>query len=285
MNFSLKLHHTLSFPSASAVETNNNNIYLIGDDSNKILLLNSEFDVLEEIVLFEFDGHRIPKKEKPDFEACTIIDNQLMIFGSGSLLPQRGFLYTYHLDNRTIEKTDLSKFYQTIHSKDKFDELNIEGLTTIDHQFLFFNRANNKQQNTLIIVENFFDSIQHLHEDVICRYVDIEIQALYDHVLGISGAAYSIEKDQLFITASAENTDNAYDDGEIIGSVLCIVDNASEKLKKEKLIIENYIILETIDDRLKKQKIESVSFFNDNIILVADNDNGKSEVFLLNIEQ
>lgn len=283
MKISLVAHKIFDYPSASAVELHNNHIYVIGDDSNKILLIGSDFEILREIRLFEFDENRIPKKDKPDFEACTIIDNQLMIFGSGSLLPQRGFLYTYHLDNGIIEKKDMSKFYQSIHLKEKIYELNIEGLTTINRQFLFFNRANNKQQNTLLIVENFLDLIRYPYQEVICSYIDIEIQPLYNHVLGISGVSYCKEEDQLFITASAENTDNAYDDGEIIGSVLCIVNNASKILKNKKLIIENYIILETIDHRLKKQKIESVSYQNKNIILVADNDNGKSEIFLLKI--
>jgi hypothetical protein len=69
-------------------------------------------------------------------------------------------------------------------------------------------------------------------------------------LLGISGACYDEKNDVLFLTASAEDTNNAYDDGEIIGSTLAIVYNAYQKLDNQSLeiVIDELIELDTIDN-------------------------------------
>ena len=76
---------------------------------------------------------------------------------------------------------------------------------------------------------------------------------------------------------------------EIIGSVLAIVENASKQINQSELVIDNYIELDIIDISFSKQKIESVCIVhsenkNFNLILVADNDDGKSVLFELNVE-
>ena len=93
----------------------------------------------------------------------------------------------------------------------------------------------------------------------------------------------------MYLTASAEDTDNAYDDGEIVGSVLYIIHNASSVFLQDKIVLNGPIILEEIDVTLSKQKIESVCVLSYNehstdLILVADNDNGKSELFMISID-
>lgn len=291
MKLSLELYKKIDYPSASAIEFYNNSFYLIGDDSNKMLCLNKQLNTISEIELFKYNGDRIPKKEKPDFEACTIINHQLFIFGSGSLLPQRGYLFVYNFNDKSLQKLDISDYYKHIISKNKIQELNIEGIANIKDVFLFFNRANNKQENKLIISYNFLRYAQ-LHSaknnEMDSAFIDIEIPTLDEHRLGISGAAYIEKEDRLYLTASAENTDNAYDDGEIIGSVLCIVENASSKIQNNKIVIADYIKLENVDNQFKHQKIESICLYNDDgvgkMLLVADNDNGQSELFLLTID-
>ncbi|QQR98475.1 MAG: hypothetical protein IPK18_02785 [Sphingobacteriales bacterium] len=286
MNITLKKYKSIDYSSGSALEFHHNVIYLIGDDSNKILCLNNGLDITSQIKLFDFDGDRIPKKDKPDFEACTILNNQLFIFGSGSKIPQRTLLYIFDIDTHQIAIKSLQSLYENMIATNDIQELNIEGITTINNSFLFFNRANNKQQNKLIILDDFNPNDL---ANTALKFVPIEIENFKGYQLGISGATYFPENDIMYLTASAEDTDNAYDDGEIVGSVLYIIHNASSVFLQDKIVLTNPIILEEIDVTLSKQKIESVCVLSYNehstdLILVADNDNGKSELFMISID-
>lgn len=286
MNITLKKYKSIDYSSGSALEFHHNVIYLIGDDSNKILCLNNGLDITSQIKLFDFDGDRIPKKDKPDFEACTILNNQLFIFGSGSKIPQRTLLYIFDIDTHQIAIKSLQSLYENMIATNDIQELNIEGITTINNSFLFFNRANNKQQNKLIILDDFNPNDL---ANTALKFVPIEIENFKGYQLGISGATYFPENDIMYLTASAEDTDNAYDDGEIVGSVLYIIHNASSVFLQDKIVLTNPIILEEIDVTLSKQKIESVCVLSYNehstdLILVADNDNGKSELFIISID-
>ena len=286
MNITLKKYKSIDYSSGSALEFHHNVIYLIGDDSNKILCLNNGLDITSQIKLFDFDGDRIPKKDKPDFEACTILNNQLFIFGSGSKIPQRTSLYIFDIDTQQIAIKSLQSLYENMIATNDIQELNIEGITTINNSFLFFNRANNKQQNKLIILDDFNPNDL---ANTALKFVPIEIENFKGYQLGISGATYFQENDIMYLTASAEDTDNAYDDGEIVGSVLYIIHNASSVFLQDKIVLNGPIILEEIDVTLSKQKIESVCVLSYNehstdLILVADNDNGKSELFIISID-
>jgi len=286
LNITLKKYKSIDYSSGSALEFHHNVIYLIGDDSNKILCLNNELDITSQIKLFDFDGDRIPKKDKPDFEACTILNNQLFIFGSGSKIPQRTSLYIFDIDTQQIAIKSLQSLYENMIATNDIQELNIEGITTINNSFLFFNRANNKQQNKLIILDDFNPNDL---ANTALKFVLIEIENFKGYQLGISGATYFQENDIMYLTASAEDTDNAYDDGEIVGSVLYIIHNASSVFLQDKIVLNGPIILEEIDVTLSKQKIESVCVLSYNehstdLILVADNDNGKSELFMISID-
>ena len=66
----------------------------------------------------------------------------------------------------------------------------------------------------------------------------ITIGKLNEINLGISGACYDEKNDILLLTASAEDTSNAYDDGEIIGSVIGVVYNAYQKLNSQEIVID-----------------------------------------------
>jgi hypothetical protein len=60
--------------------------YIIGDDSNKILCLNKKLKFVKILFYLSLMAIRIVKKDKPDFEACTIYNHNLLLFGSGSKL-------------------------------------------------------------------------------------------------------------------------------------------------------------------------------------------------------
>jgi len=286
MQIKLLAHKSIDYPSGSALEFYEGFLYLIGDDINYILMLDKNWNEVDRKLLFEFDGERIPKPKKPDLECAAMIGSKLYAFGSGSVSPQRDVVFVVDVLQNKVDKIDATPFYSTIRESGLLAEMNIEGFTDCKNKLLFFNRANTQQPNQLIITDK--DVLKN-KIPFLFKIIPIEIGFLNDISLGISGACYDEKNDILFLTSSAENTSNTYDDGEIIGSTLSIIYDAYKKLEDDKLVIDEVIELEKTDALFSKQKIESICMINriDNnytFNLVADNDDGKSVLFEITIE-
>lgn len=72
------------YSSASGIEFVNNKIYLIGDDANSILIVDSNFNTIDSISLYKYSEKRIPKAVKADLESMTILpDGNIFLCGSG----------------------------------------------------------------------------------------------------------------------------------------------------------------------------------------------------------
>lgn len=285
MELKFKRKIIIDYPSGSALEFHNKTLYVIGDDVNHILCLDEQWNEVNQLKLFEFNGNRIPKPDKPDLECATIINDMLYVIGSGSKSPQRDVAFIVDLSNNKIKKISTASFYAIFRDRNLVSEMNIEGFTVCRDKLLFFNRGNTQQPNQLIITDHKILKKQFPDK---FKIMPINIGTLNQIALGISGACYDEQNDVLLITASAENTNNAYDDGDIIGSVLAVVYNAYQKLNHQFLEIDMLIELDTIDSNFQKQKIESICIShqtnkNYTCVLVADNDDGKSVLFELEI--
>lgn len=61
---------------------------MIGDDANNLLVLNTDYEEIDSIELFDYSEKRIPKAEKADFESAVLINindkTHLLILGSAS---------------------------------------------------------------------------------------------------------------------------------------------------------------------------------------------------------
>jgi hypothetical protein len=271
----------IDYPSGSALEFYNNILYIVGDDVNYILCLDDAWNEINRLKLFEYDGVRIPKPEKPDLECATIIGDMLYVAGSGSKSPQRDVAFLVNLSDKKIKKISTAAFYSIFRDRNLIREMNIEGFTDCKDKLLFFNRGNTQQPNQLIITDY---NILKKQFPSSFKVMPIKIGTLNNVALGVSGACYHEKDDILLLTASAEDTNNAYDDGEIIGSTIGITYNAYQKLSNKEFIIDVSIELEKVHPVFEKQKIESVCITKHaerkyTCVLVADNDNGKSELF------
>ena len=92
------------------------------------------------------------------------------------------------------------------------------------------------------------------------------------------------------MTVSTEDTRNSYTDGTIGKSYLWIINSFLNKLNSNTIAVDKVIDLEEIDSRFKNQKIESATVISEtkeliNLVLVADNDDGSSTIFKLNIKR
>ncbi|HMU46346.1 MAG TPA: hypothetical protein PKC72_08265 [Chitinophagaceae bacterium] len=276
------------YPSASGIEYFNNKHYVIGDDANYILILDSNMKVKDSIVLFASLEKRLPKSVKPDLESMTMLpDSNLLLLGSGSLAPFRNRAWIVDLASERVDSIRLDTFYSRL-SINGLKELNIEGLCRIPGYFLISNRGNKSfRKNHLILVDKSFWKEQSTTPVTLIRVGNNADSSLFS---GISGLTYSEKSDKLLLTVSTENTMNNIDDGEIGKSYLWIIDDISSKKKWAAINPNRIIDLEKIDTRFKGQKIESVCITEEtkhflHLVLAADNDDGSSTLFKIIVEK
>lgn len=270
-----------NIPSGSIIEHINGAFWIVGDDCNTLFILDEEGNLVKERQIFasQYEGSRIPKKEKPDFEAGTICEiageKYFLVLGSGSKSPERDKGFLIPLDEKAvIHSIELGSFYDLLRKDKQIKELNIEAATTIDNQLVLFNRGGNFQENLLIFPTNT------IWEYPISNYSikNISIPSIDTIPAGISGATFDAKTGHLWICASAEDTNNAYDDGKIVGSLMGVIYDFPSKINLANLVLDDFVVWQ--DEPILK--IESLCLFStlENqqsvITTVADNDDGSS---------
>ena len=241
--------------SASGIVHTNNSLYIISDNSTYLYEYQLANNHLNKIALVENAQQNIQKKEKPDYESITLKGNKLHLFGSGST-QNRNKTASYHLEKKKIKNRDLTGLYQTIKKQFKIadDELNIEGTILKGDHLLLFQRGNGANAKNGIITHN-----ENTNE---LSFIPISLPKI-KHVETSFTDAVLID-DKIYFLASAEDTNSTYHDGEVLGSIIGIID--SKTLELEKTI--------QISD---KHKFEGLTFYSKNenqieFLLCEDND-------------
>lgn len=271
-----------SYPSASGIELINNQFYIIGDDANNLLILDSNLNSIDSVSIFPFSVQRMSKSIKADLESISITKtNGILLLGSGSFSPYRNSAWLIDPFRREKKHYHLDTFYQRL-KLNGLKELNIEGSCTVNGSVFLSNRGNksNLHNHLIITNENFFLD----QSGSLINVISIGVNDDSTIFSGVSGLAYSKMSDRLIITISTEDTNNVMDDGDIGKSYLWIVNNISSKLKWKAINPNKVIDLEKLDPRFKGQKIESACIEKEtddllHLVLVSDNDMGSSNLF------
>ena len=275
----------LNYPSASSVEYYDGKLYLMGDDATKLLVLDTNLNIVDSSPIISYAGNRIPKDIKPDLEASALNGDNLFLFSSGSLSPYRNFGWKHNLKTKDNDSINLEPLF--IKAKNLgIEQINIEGACFVAGKLLLANRGNKGYpHNHLIITDEKF-----LNNDSSFQIFIIPLAAQKDiaSFKGISGLCYARESDHLIMTVSTEDTKNSYEDGAIGKSYLWIISSISTKITDKALGSKRVIDLEYLDSRFKGQKIESATVIKETdkliyLALVADNDDGSSTVFKMSI--
>jgi hypothetical protein len=280
----LQKHELESFASASAIEFYGDKLYVVGDDSRSLLVLDKDYNFIESVELFPGDTLRIPKKEKSDLEASTIVQYKdkpcLMVAGSSSKTTREVFFLFPLNDMLNYERLSATPFIDSLREQG-LTRINLEGLAMVNDMLVFANRANmGHPHNHLIAAPSAFIT----QPDVLLpKLIKLKLGKDEDTVKGVSGLAYIKSLDLLLFTASIEMTANEVDDAGIGDSFLGYISGFSNRLTEEKLKPDALFNLSEYDERFNGEKIESVAVesFGENIIvhLVADNDDGTSTLF------
>ncbi len=271
--------------SASIAEYFDASLLILGDDANLMFQTDLKGNILKKIPL-QSEGllTGIPKKEKPDWEGGTIvfIENKpfFLAVGSGSVFPQRNSGMIFSLEPNAVPMFfSLSRFYEELKKDKNIHQLNIESLFTFENKVLLINRGGLFQTNHLIIPDFFLPDAE--TAEITYRLVAIETPLIHKFQSGISGAVYDEVSQSLIFCASAENTNDTYNDGEIIGSILGRISDFPDKLSQSEITSEQI----DCSVPIPLQKIESLTITertdsgNLKTIAVSDNDGKNSELF------
>ncbi len=276
----LAVHRLTTFPSASAIEYTNNTLFVVGDDANSLLLLDSGYREVKRVPFFPGSGSRISKELKPDLEASTLLDygdrTYLYVFGSLSA-PNRRTVYAFPVD----APQDFTKSSYQNKFSSEIKAWNIEGATLVNDVLLLANRANNTYPYNHLVAETYVPGGKVANSTAKTLKL-----LLPDHgkIKGVSGLHYVAESDLLLFTASEEDTPDALQDGAIGSSYLGWIEHFSRKMYRKETSVNGFINLSEVHTAFRGQKIESVCLQNTRagtmiLHLAADNDNGESTLF------
>ncbi|WP_373709365.1 hypothetical protein [Kaistella sp.] len=272
----------VNIPSGSGIAKTDDGYYVIGDDSPYLYFLDQNFEVISKTLISDdqnFNGKRIIKSEKADFETLELIGkNELVIFGSGGKSPQRDvFVQVFLNEQITVEKYYLTSFYNHLRSLPvlKDAELNIEATAFHEGQLYLFNRRKN-----IIFKFDYGQFLSFLKDEVALPTIEV-----HDYILptinkveaGFSGATILKDQPKIIFTASVEDTDNPYDDGEILGSYIGMIDISNKTISDQ----FEYCELSNSEEHYKVESVtieEEISVGKTKMILITDDDEGNSMI-------
>jgi len=278
-----------NYPSGSGIEFYDDRIYIIGDDSRDLLVMNKKWNKPALINLFEGQDKKIPKSTKSELEAMTVlaIDKKphLLLISSGTT-EKRTKAVLLNLKNNAVNWIDLSIFYNRIKAAG-LPELNIEGIAEVYDYLVLVNRGTAaKPENHLIITRADFWKNQ---EKASLQIVVIDFENVAPQQrMGISGLRYSDKHEDLFITLS-EETDSA--ENKPRKSYLGVIENLYRKIGREKgkIKVNHLINLTEADQQFSGYTIESACIQSQKdhsvkLQLVADDAAGKTFLFKVGLD-
>jgi len=289
-------------PSGSGMGWYAGNYFVVGDDSPFLFKLDRKFAITGRSLLPGFSAprevDRISKAKKPDFEAMATLSwagvSWNLILGSGSEAGSRETGILVPTDGTAkVHVRSLSALYRRLSAMAGFKPgqlVNIEALAIAREEAYLFNRGN--ADRNLLFSMKLADLMAYMAGEVEnvgeVRVVEAKLPRLNGIEAGFSGADYWPEKDSLVFTASVEGTDNAYNDGEVLGSFVGLI--ARSELKAgAALDLSRSARRLTISGKSLKSKVESIvltrtSGTHATGAMVSDNDDGKSELFDVALE-
>lgn len=279
----------IKIPAVSGLEVYGDRLLMISDNTEGLSISDFSGNLLETIALEKEKSpiQIIEKKYKSDYEACTIISNEnvdyLLLVGSGSKKENRNKAKLVSLSNNNeTANYDLVEFYSYLRSVNEIEptDFNIEALAYHDNKLYFFNRGTNE----IFVVKKsaFFDFLKNHNTEFKFKKYKMEIEPIEGFSTGVSGATIT-SNGQVLITASAEKTEDWYNDGEIVGSSIGWFELSEMQSKfkvKTEVLVDKDVML--------KSKIESIAVHTIDqnkarLFLVSDNDGADSELFDLEL--
>ena len=176
-----------------------------------------------------------------------------------------------------IERYGTTDFYGNLRNLPilQDSELNIEAAAFRNEYIFLFNRRKN-----LIISFVYKSLLNHIRSERAFPKPEISqfhLPEINGIEAGFTGATVLKGQPKIIVTASVEDTDNAYDDGEILGSFIGMIDTSSNKVANT----FKFCLIQNTDDCLKVESVtieEEISSGETKVIPVTDDDLGNSTI-------
>ncbi|SNC66950.1 hypothetical protein SAMN06265337_1785 [Hymenobacter gelipurpurascens] len=284
-----------NLPSASGIEVVGEVAYIVGDDSPYLYQLNAaSLAAGERTTLFEtahFSTGRIPKHLKLDLECLTALTTAtgeagLLLLGSGATTArEQGFWVT--LPNgpgsaATVYPVALSGLYAALRQHLPAGiTLNLEAVAATPTELIVFQRTVGTAAGNLAFRLPLHQTLQYLQHQTpqvpAIRTQFYQLPTIEGKPAGFSGATWFA--DQLFITASVEDTQDAVLDGAVLGSLVGIIDLSKTSDRAVPVALAR---LELPTGQAYRGKVESIAVRRQlsarsyELLLVTDDDQGGS---------
>lgn len=148
------------------------------------------------------------KKVKPDFESMLKLDeHNILVLPSGSR-PNRTKAMVFNISTGEFSLRDLSEFFA--HLGDRVAKVNIEGALKTPGKIILMNRGVKSHPSSMICVDDKTWKI----------YMIMDIDFGRVDGIALHGSELCLWDDNLYALLVAEDADNSYDDGQILGSAL-----------------------------------------------------------------
>lgn len=241
----LELLTHLELSAASGLVHQDGFLYSVADDA--LDLLRTDLSGGNPLRLPLREGPRldpIPKAHKPDFEALLFAGGTLLALGSGSSAARR---QAVQVDSagRGPRVVDLRLLYGALDRH--FHELNIEGAVVHGDEVVLAQRGNGaRRENALVRLDRRRFEAEladgSITEACLLDLVPVSLGAVGGVALSLTDLCLG-PRGELLFTAAAEDTHNPYDDGEVAGSVIGVIDR-SGRVHEDRLVVAAKVKLE-----------------------------------------
>jgi hypothetical protein len=207
---------------ASGIVFHNNSLFIVSDNSGYLFEQKLDSPQLLKHPLVENTSVNIEKKRKPDFEALTLKENELHVFGSGST-QNRNRRITFDLKTNKSVETDFSETYKKLKTQAHIsdDDLNIEGALYYQNNLYLFQRGNGlNAQNGIFSIDTNQNA----------KYHPIKLPKIKHVETSFTDAI--LFENKIYFLAAAEDTVSTYDDGEVLGTVIGIMNPDTLEIEK-----------------------------------------------------
>lgn len=279
----------IKVPAVSGLEVYGDRLLMISDNTEGLSVCDLFGNLLETIALEKENSptQLKEKKHKPDYEACTLLsienNDYLFLIGSGSKKENRNKAKLISLlNNYKLQNFDLDEFYHYLRKQNEIDlsDFNVEALAYFDNKLYLFNRGTNE----IIVVKKsaFIDFLRGKKTEVQFKNYKLEIDPIEGLYAGVSGATISSDG-IVILTASAEMTEDWYNDGEIVGSSIGwfqLSELQSNYKVNTLLLMDGDVVLKS---KIESVAVHSIDQNKAKLFLVSDNDGLDSELFEIEI--
>jgi len=223
MKLDLLTHLDLS--AASGLVHHEGFLYVVADDALELLRTDSSGRNPTPLPLNASARRHIPKKEKPDFEALMSLGETLLAIGSGSTEARRRAI-AVEVNGWSRRIIQLEALYTAL--SERLEELNIEGAVARGEHVFLAQRGNGaKRENALVKLDRTRFELElangALTAECLREIIPVSLGELGEVPLSLTDLCLG-PSEELIFTAAAEDTDDPYEDGVVVGSVIGTVD-------------------------------------------------------------